>query len=56
MARLLRLTLLVGASLFAVSAALAAEITLYEAPNFGGRSITVRGTVANFDGCQFRSR
>jgi hypothetical protein len=56
MARLLRRTLLASASLFAVSAVLAAEITLYEAPNFSGRSITIRGTVANFDRGSFNDR
>jgi hypothetical protein len=56
MGRLLRRTLLVSAGLFAVSAALAAEITLYEAPNFGGRSITIRSTVANFDRGSFNDR
>jgi beta/gamma crystallin len=53
---LLQRILLAVATFFAVSTVLAAEMTLYESPNFGGRSITIRGSTANFDRGGFNDR
>ena len=40
----------------AVTSALAGEITLFEAPGFGGRSITLRQAAPNFDRGSFNDR
>jgi hypothetical protein len=44
------------AGLFATATALAGEITLFEYPDFGGRRVTLRGTVSNFDPAGFNDR
>lgn len=44
------------AGLTAAVAATAAEMTLYESANFGGRHMTVRGNVPNFDNGSFNDR
>ncbi len=56
MSSFLQRTLLGVAGFMAVSTGLAAEMTLYESPNFGGRSITVRGSIDNFDRGNFNDR
>lgn len=56
MVSLLYRTLIAVASLFAAISVLAAEMTLYEGPNFGGRSMTVRATIDNFDRTGFNDR
>jgi Beta/Gamma crystallin len=50
-----RLLFFVG-SLLAAASAIAGEITLFEYPDFGGRRITLRGAVSNFDPSGFNDR
>lgn len=47
--------ILAAASLF-TGAAIAGEMTLFEYPDFGGRRVTVRGPVSNFDPTGFNDR
>lgn len=53
--RLRHLLLAVLPCLYAAAAG-AAEITLFEFPDFGGRRITLRGSVPNFDPGGFNDR
>jgi|ERR1700737_3302094 len=41
---------------FVANVATAAEITLFEGPNFQGRSMTLRGETSNLDGTGFNDR
>lgn len=56
MSTLVRQLLFAAASLFAAAAAVAGEIILFEYPDFGGRRITLRGAVSNFDPSGFNDR
>jgi Beta/Gamma crystallin len=47
---------LAAIALFAASTAAAGELTLFEYPDFGGRRITFRGAVSNFDRIGFNDR
>jgi hypothetical protein len=49
------LIFLVG-GLFSTAAAVAGEITLFEYADFGGRRVTLRGTLSNFDPSGFNDR
>ena len=48
--------ILAAIALFASGAVVAGEITLFEHPDYGGRRITLRGTVSNFDPIGFNDR
>jgi hypothetical protein len=41
---------------FVANVATATEITLFEGPNFQGRSMTLRGETSNLDGTGFNDR
>jgi hypothetical protein len=56
MTRLFLRAIAAAAVTLAVSSALAGEITLFESPGFGGRSITLRQAVSNFDRGSFNDR
>jgi len=45
-----------AAGLSAASAVVAGEMLLFETPDFGGRRITVRGPVTDFDRTRFNDR
>ncbi len=47
---------LAAIALFAASTAAAGELTLFEYPDFGGRRMTFRGAVSNFDPIGFNDR
>jgi hypothetical protein len=56
MSALTRQLLLATCGLFASATAIAGEITLYEYPDFGGRRVTLRGAVSNFNPAGFNDR
>jgi hypothetical protein len=53
---LLRQTLSACVVMLASTAVLAGEITLFEYPDFGGRRVTLRGSMSNFDPAGFNDR
>ena len=56
MTRLLGQTLSAGIALLASLTALAGEITFFEYPDFGGRRVTLRASMSNFDPAGFNDR
>jgi Beta/Gamma crystallin len=52
----IRRHLLAAIALLASGAAIAGEITLFEYPDYGGRRITLRGAISNFDPTGFNDR
>ena len=56
MTTLTRHLLFIASVWFATATAIAGEIMLFENPDFGGRRITLRGAVSNFDQSGFNDR
>ena len=52
----MRQLMLVVSGLLATVTAVAGEITLFEYPDFGGRRVTLRGAISNFDPSGFNDR